>query len=144
MKLGRKLSTKFFIVSNLLILIIGLIFLFALHYILNIQYQKPSNPFMGGPVTTPPKTLRLDLDNPDSDTLTFQPSILISGKTSPLKEILIFTDSQNLVISSKKDGSFSQVLNLDEGENNITLTVFDTKGDARSETRTVYYSKEKL
>ncbi len=144
MHLGKKLSTKQFIVSHFLILVVGLTFLFALFYILNIQYQKSSNPFLNGPVTTAPKTLRLDLDRPDDDTLSFQNSIIVSGQTAPFKEILIFTDSQDVVITSKKDGSFSTILTLDEGVNRIVAAVFDATGDSRSAERTVYYSKEKL
>lgn len=144
MKLTKKLSTRYFIISHLIILTVGLIFLSMLYYVLNIQYQKPNKLFLNGPVTTPPKTLTLDLDQPDNDTLVFQPSILISGKTAPLSEVLIFTFSQDLVIKSKKDGSFSVVLNLDEGENKITAVVFDQTGDSRFSERSVYFSKEKL
>ena len=144
MKLGKKLSTKQFIISHLFILIVGLTFLFGLYYVLNIQYQKSNNPFLNGPVTTPPKTLRLDLDHPDDDSLVFQSSIIISGQTAPSKDVLIYTDSQDLVITSKKDGSFSTILNLDEGVNSITAVVFDATGDSRSIERSVYYSKEKI
>lgn len=144
MKLNKKLSTQQFILSHLFILIIGLTFLFGLYYILNIQYQKSSNPFINGPVTTPPKTLRLDLDHPDDMSLSYQSSILVSGQTNPQREVLIFTDSQDLVITSKKDGSFSTLINLDEGENKITAAVFDQAGDNKLTERTVYYSKEKL
>lgn len=144
MKLNKNLSTKQFIISQILLLIVGLTFLFGLFYILNIQYQISNKPFLNGPVTTTPKSLRLDLDHPDDDTLVFQDSILISGKTSPSKEVLIFTDTQNTVINSKKDGSFSLSLNLNEGENKITVVVFDQTGDSRSIERTVYYSKEKI
>lgn len=144
MNLSKKLSAKQFITSQLLILTLGLSFLLGLYYILNIQYQKSKNPFLDGPVTTQPKTLRLDLDNPEDDSLTFQNSIIISGKTAPLKEVLIFTHSQDLVLTSKKDGSFSTVLNLIEGENNIVAVVFDAVGDTKSIERTVFYSKEKI
>lgn len=144
MKLSKKLSTKQFIFSQLLVLVAGLAFLFGLYYILNIQYQKSGNPFSNGPVTTNPKTLRLDLDHPDDDSLSFQSSIIVSGQTSPLKEVLIYTDSEDLVITSKKDGSFSTILNLDEGVNRIVVAVFDALGDTRSAERTVYFSKEKL
>lgn len=143
-KLRKKLSSKQFIISHIFILIVGLTFIFGIYYILNIQYQKPSSLFAGGPLTVLPRSLRLDLDHPDEDNLTFNPDILVSGKTSPLKEVLIFTDSENLVINSKKDGSFSTGLNLDEGENKITVVVFDSNGDTRSAERTVYYAKEKL
>jgi hypothetical protein len=144
MKLKKKLSTKQFFISQILILIVGLIFLGGLYYILNLQYRVDSNPFSKGPLTSAPKTLRLDLDHPDDNSLSFEPSIIISGKTAPLKEILVFTDTQDLVITSKKDGSFSTVLNLGEGVNSITTAVFDSDGDTKSEQRTVYYSKEKL
>lgn len=144
MKLGKKLSTKYFILSHLLILVIGLTFLGSLHYMVNIQYQQPKNVFLNGPVTTPPKSLRFDLDQPDQDVLIFTPSIIVSGKTSPGREILISTDTTDLVIKSELDGSFSTVLNLDEGVNRITAVVFDSTGDFRSAERTVYFSKDKI
>jgi len=144
MKLNKKLSGKQFIISHLLILVISLVNIIGLHYILNIQYQKSNNPFSNGPVTTLPKTLRLDLDHPDDMSLTFQSSILVSGQAGPDREVLIFTDSQNLVLKSKNDGSFSVSLNLDEGENRIVAVVFDATGDSRSSERTIYYSKEKI
>ncbi len=140
----KRLSTKYFIFSQIAILFSGLLFLLGLYYILNIQYQKPANPFLNGPVTTLPKTLKLDLDDPENMTLTFQDSILISGHATPAKEVLIFTDSQNLVVKSKADGSFSTLLDLGEGVNNITVVVFDTTGDIKEAERTVYYSKEKI
>ncbi len=144
MKLTRKLSKKVFFISQLLILIFGLIFIGGLYYILNIQYEEPNRPFLAGPVTTPPKSLRLDLDQPEPDILSYSPSIIVSGKTGPSREVLIFTDTDDLVIKSKADGSFSTVLNLDEGVNKITAVVFDATGDFRSAERIVYYSKEKI
>lgn len=110
----------------------------------NIRYQKPKELFLNGPVTTLPKSLRLDLDQPDQDTLSFSGSIIVSGKTGPKKDVLISTETNDLVIQSKVDGSFSTVLNLDEGVNNITVAVFDTTGDSRVAQRTVYFSKEKI
>lgn len=144
MKLGIKLSAKQFIISQFLILVGGLIFILGLYYILNIQNISPISPFAGGPVTTRPKTLRLDLDQPDDDTLSFQSSILISGKTASRAEVLILTDTQNLVLTSNLDGSFSTVLNLEQGVNEVTVVVFDRSGDSRSLEKSVYYSKEKL
>ncbi len=144
MKLNKKLSVKQFILSHILILITGLIILGGIHYILNIQYYKDNKPFLNGPVTTLPKSLLLDLDQPDDNTLFFQVTILVSGKTGPLREVLISTDSKDLVIKSKKDGSFSTEINLDEGENVVTAVVFDSDGDSRAAERTVYFSKEKL
>ena len=110
----------------------------------NIQYQKPKDLFLNGPVTTLPKSLRLDLDQPDQDVLSFSSSIIVSGTTGPSKDVLISTDTNDFVIQSKVDGSFSTVLNLDEGINRIAVAVFDSTGDSRVAERTVYYSKEKI
>lgn len=145
MKLGKKLTTKHFILAHTLILITALMFLAGLYYILNIEYQQPAkDSFSNGPVTTTPKTLRLDLDQPDQDSLSYSASIIVSGKTGPKKEVLISTDNNDLVIESNQDGSFSTILNLDEGINRIIAVVFDSTGDWRSSQRTIYYSKEKL
>lgn len=143
-KLTKKISKKTFIFSNFLILALGLIFLAGLYYILNVQYQSSQNLFDQGPVTMAPKTLRLELNQPDNDLLYHQSSIIVSGKTSPLLDVLIYSDSQNQVIKSKGDGSFSTIFSLDEGVNQITVVVFDSSGDLKSDTRSVYYSKEKL
>ena len=144
MKLDKKLSRKHFIISQILILILGLFFLSGLYFILNIQYQKSSDPFLYGPVTSKPKSFTLDLDQPADETLSFQVSILLSGRTSPNMEILISTDTDDQVIKSRPDGSFSITLNLDEGVNNIKVVAFDSTGDSRLAEHTVYFSKEKL
>lgn len=144
MKLGKKISSKQFVLFIILILIISSVFLGYLHYMLNIQYRKPNDLFINGPVTSPLKSLRLDLDQPDNDTLTFQSSVIVSGQTMPSTNILISTDTVDTVIKSKPDGSFSTVLDLNEGENRITVIVFDPTGDSRSQSRTVFYSKEQL
>ena len=128
----------------ILVAIVSLACLGGLYYILNTPLQKSTDPFIKGPVTKPPKTLRLDLDQPDQDFLSYSSSIIVSGKTGPAKEVLISTDTNDLVIKSKPDGSFSTVLDLDEGLNRITAVVFDSTGEFRSTERSVYYSKEKL
>ncbi len=144
MKLRKKISLKHFIISHLLILITGLTFLGSLYYILNIQYKTSSNPFSSGPVTSKPKSFTLTLDQPADESLTFNPSILISGKTSPLLDVLILTDKDDQVIEARPDGSFSLTFTLNEGVNNIKVVAFDPTGDFREESRLVYYSKEKL
>lgn len=99
---------------------------------------------MAGPVTTAPRTLRLDLDQPEEDRLSYSPSTVISGKTGPGNLVLISTENFDSVIKSKPDGSFSTLLDLDEGVNKVTAVVFDATGDSRSTERMVYYSKEKI
>lgn len=142
--LNKKISKKTFVFFNILILILGLTFLVGLYYILNIQYQNLQTPFEKGPVTTLPKILRLEVQQPDNDIASYQGSIIVSGKTSPFVDVLIYSDTQNISLKSQPDGSFSTVFNLDEGVNQITIAVFDATGDSKSDTRSVYYSKEKI
>lgn len=144
MKLTKKISHRHFIIAHILILTIGLLFLFGLYYILNIQYKVSTSPFSNGPVTSKPKSFTLDLAQPADEVLLFKASVYLSGKTSPRLSVLISTDTQDLVLEAKSDGSFSTTLNLDEGINNIKVVVFDSTGDTRETERTVYYSKEKL
>ncbi len=144
MNLKKKISSRHFVLSMISMLIICLAFLAGLYYILNIQYQRTETPFSVGPVTTKPRSLLLELDRPEDNSLIFTDSIEVAGKTSPAKEVLIYTDTNNLVVKSKPDGSFSVDLDLDNGTNNITVAVFDQTGQSKSLKRTVYYSKEKI
>ncbi len=144
MKLKQKLTTKQFIISHLAVFIVALIFLGGLYYILNIQYQGVQTRFAQGLVTTPPKTLRIDLDQPDENALFFEPEVIVSGSVGPNLEVLITTEFEDLVVKSKPDGKFSTILKLHEGPNKITVVVFDAVGDSRSAERNVYYSKEKI
>lgn len=144
MKAKKKLSSAHFFLSMALISIVSLTFLGGLYYILNTPLQKINASFLKGPVTKPPKTLLFNLEQPDQDTLSYSPSIIVSGKTGSAKEVLISTDTEDSVIKSNSDGSFSTVVNLNEGVNKITAVVFDTTGESKSTERSVYYSKEKL
>ncbi len=144
MKLNKKISQKHFIISHILILLFSLSFLFGLYYMLNLQYKKSSNLFLNGPVTSKPKSFTLTVSQPSDESLIFESSILISGKTGPNMEVLISTDTDDLVIETKSDGSFSQTLNLSEGVNNIKIVAFDITGNSRESDRIVYYSKEKI
>ena len=143
-KLKRVLSFKTFVFSQILILILGLGFVFGLNYFLNLNGFDNTYSLSKGPVTNQPKSLRLDLEQPDDNVLSFDSSIIVSGKTAPNTEVLISTNSDDLVLKSKPDGNFSTVVNLDEGVNKISVVVFDMRGDFRSQERTVFYSKEKI
>lgn len=141
----KKISTRTFIIFSVSILVFGLIFISVLYYLLNIQYKPPGTySTLGGPVTSPPKSLRMDLETPGENTLSFDPTIVISGQTGPGMDVLVISDSQDLMLKSKPDGSFSTIINLTEGVNKIEAVVFDATGDSRFAQRTVYYSREKI
>src|SRR3989344_7078071 len=98
-KFTQKIPTKYFVISQIIILIVGLLVLGWTHYIINIKNQPVNQVVFGkGPITTAPKTLRIDLSQPDDNTLTFNEDIIISGKTSPNMEVLILTRTSDFVI----------------------------------------------
>lgn len=145
MKLTQKLSNKTFIISQILIFFISLLFLGSLYYLLNFYNQIPNQTlFQAGPVTRPPATLTLELSSPEDNLLTFESKLLISGKTSPHSQVLITSSAKDLVTNSKSDGRFSADFDLTEGVNEIAVVTFDKVGEQRVIERTVYYSKEKI
>lgn len=145
MVVNKELSTPTFIITQILILIVSLAFFGGLYYLLNIQYQKPKSQLLqGGPVTTKPLSLALEVDQPEDNSLVFQSSIVISGTTSANSTVLISNDMQDVVVTPKFNGSYSTVINLKEGVNQISVYAFDKTGDQRSKSLTVFYSKEKI
>lgn len=142
--MNRPLSAKAFMISQLVILLIGLSFIGGLHYLLNVQYQSHSPAFLTNPVTSAPKSLILQVSDPDDDSLVFKSRLLLSGKTLPNLAILISTGETSQVITSLADGRFSSSINLKEGPNKISLTVFSPVGEEKTVVKNVYYSLEQI
>lgn len=143
-KLTRKLSTKSFVISQIVILFISLVFLGTLHYVVNMQYVKSNKYSLRGPVTTAPVLLTLEIINPDDNLLAFDSPYLITGKASPKAVVLISSKTADEAVLAKTDGTFSISFPLVEGPNKIIITAFNQKGDERSVERLVYFSKEKI
>lgn len=106
----------------------------------NSQLYSPAT----GPVTSEPTVLTLRLQSPEDNLLTFQSSIIVSGQALPNTVVLISSDKKNKIITPELDGSFSTVMQLDEGVNKLTTVVFNRSGDQKSIEKIIYYSKEKI
>lgn len=147
--MSKKLSFKTFLISQVLILFVGLLFLGGIYYLVNFQsFSNGENKVTAlgklGPITKEPNTLSLDITSPDDNVLVFQHEVEITGKTSPDSQILVSNDSEDRVTASNVDGSFSVDFSLDPGVNELKIIVFDKNGDSREVERMVYYSKEKI
>lgn len=143
----RKLSFKAFLMSQFLILILGLLFIGGLYYIIyspTLPSQSKSSLLIHGPITKEPVSLKLDLISPDDDLLTFQEDLEISGKTSSNSQVIISSSFNDKITTSKADGSFSVDFSLNEGVNELKIIVFDQNGDSRETERMVYFSEEKI
>ena len=143
----RKLSTWQFVFSMLVLLLLGFIFIGVLYYYLggnnNFSF-KPKEKILSSPVTRPPASLTLTLDSPDNNVLVFDESILVSGKTSANTALILSLNESDQILDINSGGNFSKTLKLEPGVNQLTLSAFDGLGNNKNETRTVYYSKEKI
>ena len=144
--MNKKLTTAEFTFSLVLLLICGLFVLGVLYFVLYIDTSNNPNRsyFKTGPITKKPATLMLELNNPDNDLLVFNKELEISGKTIPNSYVLVTNMSDDIVIKSRSDGSFSGEFELSDGVNEIKIISFDQNGEQKEIERTVYYSKEKI
>lgn len=137
------LSTKTFILSHLVILIVSLSFFGGLYYIL-YQDKFQTLPQAYNPVTKEPTSFILEISSPDDDMLVNDASIVISGTTGPDTAVIITSAQNSSGLQSGRDGQFSKVFPLSEGPNIVTITAFDHEGNTKSITKSIYYSKEKI
>lgn len=142
--LNHPLSPKTFVLSQILILILGGGLVAGSYYVLNIQYQSSTPPFLSGPVTQAPKSLSLEVTDPADNRLVFKSNLLLSGKTLPRLKVLISTSQHDQVLTSSGSGDFSSSLTLNEGPNKISVTVFSDSGEEKTIVKNVYFSKESI
>lgn len=144
-----EVSGKTFIFSHLALLAFGLIFLFGMYYVLNegkifcCNEDKFQNYL---PVTKKPSSIELNITGPDEDSLLYESSTIFKGKTTSKAILLItnLTTDENLGFEADTNGDFSKIVTLEEGLNEFQIVAFDSEGNKKTETRTLYYSKEKL
>ena len=137
------LSTKTFIISHTIIFLSGLIFFGGLYYILyQEKFQPPQADY--NPVTKVPVSLFLEISSPEDNVLVYEDNIVISGKTGPETTVIISSQDNDTGLQASKDGEFSKVFQLSRGANIIEVTAFDTEGNSKTVTRSVYYSEEKI
>lgn len=141
--MNRPLSAVYFYLSMLGILIIGLFSITVLNSILNPAQANPLER-LAIPVTIAPLSLSLNLSSPPDHMVIFTPDLLIHGKTTANSLVLISTDNEDYTLQADQQGDFSDNLVLSEGSNQILVTVFDVSGNSKSESRSVFHSKEKL
>ena len=96
------------------------------------------------PVSREPTSFDLEINSPDDNSLVFDSSVVISGKTSPDSAVLISNEDDNSAVQSDNEGNFAKVINLTPGANPITITAYDNQGDIKQIQRSIYYSDTSL
>ncbi len=141
----KVISPSIFFLAMFLILIASLFGIFSLNTQLNKGFNasklySPAN----GPLTSAPTILSLEIQQPLNDTLTFESSTVISGNTAPHATVLISVGDTNTVIEAQSDGSFSTVVDIEAGINQITIAAFNQTGEEKQVERTVFFSEETI
>ncbi len=141
--LFRELSTKAFVISQILILLTGLFIFISLALFVNDAPGK--GPWqLRQPVTQEPKSFSLTINSPEDNLLVFEPTLLISGKTSPKTTLVISSPSQDYALLSLDNGDFSKSVVLKAGLNIITINAISDDGVIKQIKKIAYYSKEKI
>lgn len=142
--MSKPLSTKAFILSLIAIVLISLSGTFMLYKYLYENTPNPKDLKNYSPVSREPSSFSMEVTNPDDELLTFDKTLIISGRTSEKATIVISNNDTDTAIEANAQGDFSKVINLNKGLNEITINAFDSFGNNKTEVRTVYYSEEKL
>jgi len=99
----------------------------------NITTGFIKQPYPSDPVrivaTIVPIIIPLEIVSPKNNTSVTTNSIIVSGKTSPDIDIMI----NDYEIKSDSMGKFVQSINLDEGENYISIVVYTNSGVVEKE-----------
>lgn len=96
-------------------------------------------------LTTPtptPSSLTLTLESPKEDYISTESSVLVAGKSKSEATIVVSTNLSDYVLTASQDGSFSQEVDLEEGENVLTVTSYGPASKEETIERSVIYAKE--
>ncbi|MCL5004036.1 MAG: hypothetical protein M1352_02070 [Patescibacteria group bacterium] len=102
----------------------------------NEQSQSQSTPSAGTPEST---GVVLNINTPQMQDVVASPTLTIEGTTGPKASVALSDASDETIATADVSGAFSATLALDMGENQITVTAFDSKGQSKSEVLNVVY-----
>lgn len=146
--INTPMETHHFIISQLSILFFALIFLAGMYWILNnstLQTRIAESGYL--PVTLKQSSFGLEVSNPDDELLTFSNSLVVSGSTSPKSSVIIAgagTTNHYDAVEADNEGKFQRTITLAPGLNIVEISSFDSNGNSKTVTRTIYYSLEAL
>ena len=69
--------------------------------------------------------IALVISNPPNNITTKESSVTVSGKTTPSATVMV----NEYEMTAGKDGSFSKIVSLDDGENYISVVAYTANGD---------------
>lgn len=69
----------------------------------------------------------LSITSPEDDTLTQSTTTTLSGKTNPLRQLIVSGNLEDQLISSSNEGVFNATVKLEDGANEISVIPLDNK-----------------
>jgi hypothetical protein len=88
--------------------------------------------------------MSLDIVSPQDNSLLDQEEIEITGKTSPLANIVILSEEGEEIIQADEQGEFKETITLSGGANEITITAIDQNGNEASKVLNLVYSTAQI
>lgn len=85
----------------------------------------------------------LEITDPKDESIVSEKELKITGRTKSGDAILVESESDISESKVENDGTFTALLTLSEGENQITFYSLNANGE-ETKTITVYYTSEKL
>ncbi|MBL7158882.1 hypothetical protein ISS85_00185 [Candidatus Microgenomates bacterium] len=86
----------------------------------------------------------LTLENPQSESIFSEDKITVSGKTRANALLVVISPVDEKAIEADDKGNFETEISLEEGDNEITITVYTDDNQEETKSVTVYYSEEEI
>lgn len=103
---------------------------------------SPSPVAESNPTPTSTPSFSLSLNKPAEDFIATQSSVAVTGTAKPGATLVISTNLDDYVLTATQDGSFSQEVSLEEGENILSITSYDQDQKEETIERAIIYTKE--
>lgn len=88
--------------------------------------------------------MSLSIISPQDNSLLDQEEIEITGKTSPLANVVILFEEGETIIQANEQGDFKETIELSGGANEITVTAVDQNGNEASKILNLVYSTAQI
>ena len=142
-KEAKNLKWRYILFGILALILVGVVFLLK-PLIESVIHPQPSLEQTYSPVSEEPKSMSLEINNPDDELLVFDKTLVVSGQTTPSSTIIIDNGKSDWTVQANNQGNFSQVIDLNAGINEVNIFAFDPQGNNKADSRTIYYSEQQI
>lgn len=95
-------------------------------------------------ITPAPTSSALNITYPENHSVFFENSTTLKGTTTPNANVVVLTEANEVITTADNNGSFSSPVDLIAGENQITVTSYDTKDASTSASISIIYTSNKI